>query len=45
LPDHLRLAVYAAEAQMKRVMPDREYSVAKFTPVRYKKAPYDQVRG
>jgi hypothetical protein len=45
LPDHLRLAVYAAEAQMKRVMPDRDYSVAKFTPVRYKKAPYDQVRG
>jgi len=46
LPDHLRLSLYAAEAELKRLGIYGDYSVAKFTPVRYKKeVPYDQVRG
>ena len=43
--DHLRLAVNALEAELKRLGIYGDYSVAKLTPVRYKKAPYDQIRG
>ena len=44
LNDHLRMALDEIEKELKRLGIYGDYSVAKFTPVRYKKVPYDQVR-